>query len=143
MSDLNRGEGLRNEAAFGGAFASGVLREAEVWTSAQCELLSGMGALWTQWARRQREAIDASSRSLQRMCECRSLADLVQIQQQWLADAAQRGAADLGTLASDAAALTSRVAAVTRPRPSGSAPARTGAPAKPGENAAMQRAAAE
>jgi len=57
----------------GGAVAAGFLREAEAWTGAQCELLSAMGAIWTDWLRRQHEAIDASARSLQQMLECRNL----------------------------------------------------------------------
>jgi hypothetical protein len=64
MSELNRGEGPRAGVALGGPMAAAVLHEVELWTSAHCELASGMGAPWADWARRQREAIDVSARSL-------------------------------------------------------------------------------
>ena len=118
MSDLNRSENTANRALPGGAIATGALREAEAWASVQCELFSGMGALWAEWAKRQREAIDASARSLQQMYECRNLTDLVQAQQRWFADTARRGFADLGNLASDAASLPWRVARVEPPKAS-------------------------
>src|SRR5207244_11782097 len=61
--------------------AAVLLRQMEAWTNAQSELLSGMAALWTDWMKRQREAIEATAQSLQQMFECRNLADLAQIQQ--------------------------------------------------------------
>lgn len=143
MSELKRSEGVGIGHLPGGAVAASVLRETELWTNTQCELLSGIGALWTQWMGRQREAIDASSRSLQRMYECRNLVDLVQLQQQWFAEAARRNASDIGSWASDAVALTCRVAGAER-RPSGSPSAPGGRPAvKSAEEAPLPRAAAE
>jgi hypothetical protein len=62
------------------------------------------------WMQRRRDALDASTRSLTQICECRNVADIVQIQQQWLTDAVQRTASDLNAIANDAAALTSRIA---------------------------------
>jgi hypothetical protein len=50
----------------GSAATASVLREAEAWASAQCELLSGVEAMWTGWMQRQREAIDASAPGLSR-----------------------------------------------------------------------------
>ena len=144
MTELNRDGGAASGTAPGGAVAAGVLREAESWTSAQCELLSGIEELWADWMKRQREAVDASIRSLRQMCECRAFADLVQIQQQWFTDAARRGASDVGTLASDAVALTWRVAGAGRSRGRGSSSATQGRmPAKSSEDAPMQRVAAE
>src|SRR5882672_6884897 len=124
MTEFNRTEGIGSGFAPGGAVAAGIapggavaagmLHRAEAWTSAQCELLSGMEAIWSDWLRRQQEAIDASARSLQQMFECRSPADFVQTQQQWLADATRRGASDISTLASESMALTWRVVGADR-----------------------------
>jgi phasin protein len=94
----------------GDALTAAMLREAEAWTSAQGELLSATEAMWSEWIRRRREALDASSRSLQQMCGCRSLADLARVQQEWLTDAVRRTVSDIGALASDAADLTGRIA---------------------------------
>lgn len=144
MNEFNRSENVTSGVSPGGAVAAGVLREAEAWTSAQCELLSGMGTIWAEWMRRQREAIDVSARSLQQMYECRSVADLFQLQQQFLAESARRSASDISNLACDAVALTWRVAGADRPGLHGPvSPQRGRTPAKPEEGAALQRAAAE
>jgi len=151
MTEFNRSESTRTESvgsgiAPGGAVAAGILREAESWASAQCEFVSGMGAIWTDWLRRQQEAIDASARSLQQMFECRNPADFARTQQQWLADATRRGASDLSTLACESMALSWGVVGAHRPGLGGqSSPVRgTGAGRpKSGDEAPLQRAAAE
>jgi hypothetical protein len=149
MTDFNRSESMRADSAVSGvapgsAVATSVLREAEAWTSAQWELLSGMGALWTDWLQRQRETIDASSRSFQQIVESRDLADIAHIQQQWLADTARRGASDINTLACDSVALALRIAGPDRfgVRDRSSQMRGTGR-AKSGDEAPLQRAAAE
>ncbi len=119
-----------------------MLREAEAWTRAQCELASGIGVIWTDWLKRQREAIDASARSLQQMFECRNPADFAQIQQQWIADAARRGAADISALACDAMTLTWWAAAVDGARRPSSL-AHSTERAKSRDDAPVQRVAAE
>lgn len=86
MNETNRAETSTAAIGPGRGLAAGMLREIESWSSAQCELLSGIGTIWSDWLRRQREAIDASSRTLQQMYECRNVADLMRLQQQWLAD---------------------------------------------------------
>jgi hypothetical protein len=140
MTEFNRTESSMS----GGKIAAGVMREAETWTSAQCELLSGMGAIWTDWLRRQQEAIDASARTLQQMLECRNPADFAQTQQQWLADAARRSAADISTLACESMALTCRVVGAECLDGRGqSSPVRGSGRAKSGDEAPLQREAAE
>jgi len=114
MTEFNRTEGIGSGIAPGGAVAAGDLRGAEAWTSAQCELLSGMGAIWTDWLRRQQEAIDASAQSVQQMFECRNPADLAQIQQEWLAGTAKRSVSDISALACDSMALGWRVVGADR-----------------------------
>jgi len=146
MTEFNRTESSASGVAPAGAVAAEVLREAEAWTSAQCELLSGMGAIWTDWLRRQQEAIDASAQSVQQMFECRNPADFARTQQQWLADATRRGASDLSTLACESMALSWGVVGAHRPGLGGqSSPVRgTGAGRpKSGDEAPLQRAAAE
>ena len=133
MTEINRGEDARSGMALGSETVVAVARQAEAWASAQCELLSGVEAMWVGWMQRRRDALDASTRSLTQICECRNVADILQIQQQWLTDAVQRTASDLNAIANDAAALTSRFA---RHAPTGDA-ARQPAPPR------HQRAEAE
>ena len=143
MTEFNRTESSTSGVAPAGAVAAGVLREAEAWTSAQCELLSGMGAIWTDWLRRQQEAIDASARSVQQMFECRNAADLAQIQQEWLAGTAKRSVSDISALACDSMALGWRVVGTDRlDSPGKSALARSTERAKSADEV-PQRAAAE
>jgi len=143
MTEFNRTESGASGVAPAGAVAAEVLREAEAWTSAQCELLSGMGAIWTDWLRRQREAIDASAQSVQQMFECRNPADLAQIQQGWLAGTAKRSVSDISALACDSMALGWRVVGTDRlDSPGKSALARSTERAKSADEV-PQRAAAE
>jgi hypothetical protein len=143
MTEFNRTESMSGVAP-GGAVAAGVLREAETWASAQCELVSGMGTIWSDWLRRQQEAIDASARSLQQMFECRNPADFVQTQQQWLADATRRSASDISTLACESMALTWRLVGADRLGLHGQSPPMRGTGrAKSGDEAPAQRVAAE
>src|SRR5882762_1391790 len=143
MTELNRGASMSGIAP-GGAVAAGILLEAETWASALCEFVAGMGTSWSDWLRRQEEAIDASARSLQQMFECRNPADFVQTQQQWLADATRRGASDISTLASESMALTWRVVGADRLGLHGQSPLVRGTGrARSGDEAPAQRAAAE
>ena len=98
----------------GAATMTAVLREAEGWAVAQCEFLSGVEAIWTGWMQRQRDAINASSQSFAQLCECRDLADIVQIQQRWFADSVNRTVTDLSAFANDAVALTWKVTRAER-----------------------------
>ena len=144
MTEFNRTESSASGVAPAGAVAAEVLREAEAWTSAQCELLSGMGAIWTDWLRRQREAIDASAQSVQQMFECRNPADLAQIQQEWLAGTAKRSVSDISALACDSMALGWRVVGADRLGSGGkSSTPRSTERAKSADEVPLQRAAAE
>jgi hypothetical protein len=144
MTQFNRAESTGNGRAPGAAVAAGVLHEAEAWASAQCELLLGMGTIWADWLRRQQEAIDASARSLQQMGECRNPADFADVQQEWLAGAARRGASDISALACDSMALTWRAVGADRLGSRGqSSPVSGAARAKSGDEAPLRREAAE
>jgi hypothetical protein len=144
MAEFNQSDDTGSRSAPGRAMAAGVLHEAAALTSAHCELLSGLEALWVDWMKRQRDALEASNRSLREMCDCRTLADIALVQQQWFADATRRGVSDIGMLASDAAALTWRVARTDRVgAPGAASPERGRTPAKSAGDAPLQRAAAE
>ena len=103
-----------------------IVHQAEAWASAQGALLSRVETLWADWLHRRREAMSAASGSLQAMCDCHSLGELVQIQQRWLAGAIERSVADAEALVSIPIAL-SESATRTRARPA-EAPGRSDDP---------------
>ena len=92
------------------------MHQEEAWASAQGALLSRVETLWADWLHRRREAMSAASGSLQAMCDCHSLGELVQIQQRWLAGAIERSVADAEALVSIPIAL-SESATRARARP--------------------------
>src|SRR6266571_5965667 len=63
-----------------------LLSGAEAWIDAQDKMLCAAEAIWANSVKRRREAIEATSRSLQKICECRNPVELVQTQQDWLCD---------------------------------------------------------
>ena len=82
-----------------------MLREAERWTRAQGELLSGVEAMWARWAERQRVSADAATAALAAMTGCRTLGDALEVQRRWFAEVMQRHAANVGAFAGDVVAL--------------------------------------
>lgn len=95
-----------------GSAAAAVLQQAETWSRAQCELVSGVEAICNRWMQWQREAIDTAGRSLVAMSESRDLGNVFQIQQQWFTDAARRSASNWSALAKEATELPLRVVCV-------------------------------
>ena len=83
-----------------------IVHQAEAWASAQGALLSQVETLWADWLHRRREAMSAASGSLQAMCDCHSLGELVRIQQHWLAGAIERSMANAEALVSIPFALS-------------------------------------
>src|SRR5438046_338511 len=102
-----------NAAGLGGAAAAAWLRDAQAWTGLQCELLSGIEALWTECARRQSEAIEASARTMQSLLDGRHYVEIGQLQRDWLASAARRTADAAGRWAADGAVQTREASAVS------------------------------
>jgi hypothetical protein len=99
----------RNEPgipAIGSMLGTAFLKEAERLIDAQGEVLNNLETAVGNWVRRQREALDSSTRSLQKIYECRNLMDLVQVQQHFVADCLHWTAAEMRALGSDAAAVT-------------------------------------
>src|SRR3954462_8679018 len=93
MSDLNKNESNAHRSDPEGATRS-ILHQAEAWTNVQGAVLLQVETLWGDWLHRRRDAIAATSGSLQAMCDCYSLGELVRIQQHWLAGAIERSMAD-------------------------------------------------
>ena len=112
MTDTNQAGSAKIGIVPGAAIASGFLKEAEIWVTAQGKLLSLMEAMLADWAGRGRAAVDAFSRSLKKASECRHPIDLVQTQQDLLCDALRWAASDVHALSGDATILTRKVAAV-------------------------------
>jgi hypothetical protein len=102
----------RSSMPIGSVMAEAALQQAQTWSKAQCEFLSGVGAIWSRWLQWQREAIDAAGRSLAEMSDSRDLGNMFDIQRQWFADAARRSTSNWGELMNEAATLTWRVARV-------------------------------
>jgi hypothetical protein len=113
MTDFKESE-TSQRAACGDAIASAMLREAAIWADTQRELLSGAEAIWSEWLKRRCEAVEATSRSMQRIWECRNLAEVAQAQQDWLSGAVDRAAADLRSVASGTVILTRKVGEIGR-----------------------------
>ena len=95
MTKASQAESMRSGIIPGAVLTSAFLKEAEIWMNAQGEVLSVMEAAMADWMRRQREAIDAWSRSLKKMCDCREPVDFIQTQQDWLCDAIRLAAFDI------------------------------------------------
>lgn len=110
---MNEGKQRNGGAApvTGSILGSAFIREAELLIGAQGELLSNVENAVGNWVRRQREALDSSSRSIQRLYECRNLIDLMQVQQQFVTECLHWTAAEMRALGSDAAAVTRTAAA--------------------------------
>ncbi|MGE5268742.1 MAG: phasin family protein [Thiohalocapsa sp.] len=136
MTEFNRGERTGSEAAPGTIVAAAMLREAEAWARTQGELLTGFEAIWAAWMKRQSEAVDATAQTLRRMLDCRSAVEVVQLQQQWVAEALRRATVDFGSAAQDTVAMTQRAVAADRFNRPPAQPA-------PQPESAPQRAAAE
>ena len=112
----HQNEDTRNAMQAGSAIAASVLQQAETWSRTQCELVSGIESICNRWMQWQREAIDAAGRSLAAISECRDLGNILQIQHEWLTDAARRSASNWSALAKEATELPWRVVRVEQKR---------------------------
>ena len=125
---------------------SAFIKEAEMWMGAQSDWLTSMEGMMTDWLRRQREAFDVSSRSIQRMYDSRNLIDLVQAQHEWVSDCLHWTASEIRAASNDAVAITrkaaKRLGEVGRERSDGLQP-ETKAPVKTEIDHPVQRVAAE
>ena len=99
-------EAKSNGTPVGSAF----VKQAELWIGAQGEVLSGVETLLTRWAQRQRQVIEASSRSIQRLCEARNVLDVLQTQHEWLSDCLNWTASEIRAFGNDLPAMTQKAA---------------------------------
>jgi hypothetical protein len=99
MIETNREQG--NGIIPGTVLISALLREAELRTKAQSEVLSFAEAATAGRMDRWREAVDSWSRSFQRLCDCRNAVDCVQTLQDWLRDAVRLATSDMRALVDD------------------------------------------
>lgn len=85
---------------------AGFVKEAEMWIGAQGGLLADVETMIGGWMRRQRQAYEASSRSIRKICEARNLFDLVQAQQEWLSGCLDWTLAEVRAAGSEIPAIT-------------------------------------
>jgi len=99
-------EAKSNSIPVGAAFAE----QAELWMGAQRDVLGGVETMITGWGQRQRQVFEASSRSMQRICEARNLFDLLQAQHEWLSDCLNWTASEIRAVGYDIPAITRKAA---------------------------------
>jgi hypothetical protein len=90
-------------AAIGQLFGSALIQAGELWMNTQRELLANIGAVMDGWVQLHRAALDTSSRALQRLHECRDLAELFGMQREWVSDYWQWAAAAVPAIGRDSA----------------------------------------
>ena len=129
-------EAKSNAIPVGSAF----VKQAELWMGAQGDVLTGVETMINGWAQRQRQIFEASSRSMQRICEARNVFDLVQAQHEWLSDCLSWTASQVRAVGNEIPAITLK--AVERLGEGGNGMHRN-LPAQVGPSVSMQRAAAE
>jgi hypothetical protein len=78
--------------------------------AAQGDLLNGIEAMMTDWMRRQREAFEASSRSMQKIYGARNLLDLLQAQHEWVSDCLSWTASEIRAVGNDTTTISRRAA---------------------------------
>ena len=90
------------------AFAPGsaFIKEAELWIGAQGDVLTGIETMMAGWMQRQRRAFEASSRSVQKICDARNIFDLLRAQQDWVSDCLNWTASEIRAVGSDATTIT-------------------------------------
>jgi hypothetical protein len=104
MIETNREQG--NGIIPGTVLMSAFVRQAELWTNAQSEVLSFAETAIAGRMNRWREAVDNWSRSFQKLCDCRDAVDYVQTLQDWLRDTVRIATSDMRALADDSGILT-------------------------------------
>jgi hypothetical protein len=106
FQEARMNEAKANEIPVGSAF----VKQAELWMGAQGDVLRGVEAMITGWAQRQRQVLEASSRSMQRMCDARNVFDVLQTQHEWLSDCFNWTASEIRAVGNDLPAITRKAA---------------------------------
>jgi hypothetical protein len=102
FQEARMSEAKSNATPVGSAF----VKQTELWMGAQGDVLTGVETMITGWAQRQRRVFEASSRSMQRMCEARNMFDLLQVQHEWLSDCLNWTASEIRAVGNDIPAIT-------------------------------------
>ncbi len=76
----------------------------------QKELLAGLETIVAGWFERQRDALDSSARSLQKMYECRNFNDLLRFQQDLVSACLNWTVAEMRAAGRDTAQMTRKAA---------------------------------
>ena len=137
---MNAATSTADTASAGLAIGSVFVKQAELCMGTHRELLSGIETMVTCWMDRQRQALEASSRSMRRVCDARNIFDLMQAQQEWVSDCLSWTAAEIRAVGNDAATISRR--AVERLAEPPKQP-QTYLPAEVVPSVSLQRAAAE
>jgi len=116
------------------------VKQAELWMGAQGDVLSGVETMITGWAQRQRQVLEASFRSMQRMCEARNVLDVLQTHHEWLSDCLNWTASEIRAVGNDIPAITRKAAERFGDRGNGQQPS---PPAQVAPSISIHRAAAE
>jgi hypothetical protein len=118
-----------------------LVKEAELWMGAQGDLLTSIETMMTGWMRRQRQAFEASSRSMQKIYGARDLFDLLLAQHEWVSDCLSWTASEIRAVGNDTTAISRRTAErlsePTKQQP------RTKPPAETTPSISLERVAAE
>jgi hypothetical protein len=137
FQEARMSEAKSNEIPVGSAF----VKQAELWMGAQGDVLTGVETMINGWAQRQRQVLEASSRSMQRMCKARNMFDLLQVQHEWLSDYLNWTASEIRAVGNDIPAITRKAAERFGDR--GNGLQRGNPPAEVAPSISMRRAAAE
>jgi len=132
-------EAKSNAIPAGSAF----VKQAELWMNAQGDVLTGVETMLNGWAQRQRQVFEASSRSMQRMCEARNMFDLLQVQHEWLSECLNWTASEIRAVGNDIPAITRMAVERFGEGGNGLQLQRGNRPAEVAPSTSMQRAAAE
>ena len=129
-------EAKSNTTPVGSAF----VKQTELWMGAQGDVLTGVETMITGWAQRQRRVLEATFRSMQRMCDARNVLDVVQTQHEWFSDCLNWTASEIRAVGNEFPAMTRIV--VERLGEGGNGQERN-PPGQIESSVARQRAAAE
>jgi hypothetical protein len=136
IQEARMSEAKSNATPVGSAF----VKQAELWMGAQGDVLTGVETMITGWAQRQRRVFEASSRSVQRICEARNMFDLLQAQHEWLSDCLNWTASEIRAVGSDIPAITRKATERFGDRANGQ---RRNPPTQVAPSISVERAAAE
>jgi hypothetical protein len=118
-----------------------LVKEAELWMGAQGDLLTSIETMMTGWMRRQRQAFEASSRSMQKIYGARDLFDLLLAQHEWVSDCLSWTASEIRAVGNDTTAISRRAA--ERPGEAREQQPRAKSPAEITPGISLERVAAE